>query len=65
MVYTTPIVAALLAALPVNAGLYPKSSKVVQVDGKSYDRLIAQSNYTSVGPGSVESALDCTDPADR
>jgi len=48
MVYTTAIVAALLAALPVNAGLYPKSSKVVQVDGKSYDRLIAQSNYTSI-----------------
>ncbi|KUJ24689.1 thioredoxin-domain-containing protein [Mollisia scopiformis] len=48
MVYTTAIVAALLAALPVNAGLYPKSSKVVQVDAKSYDRLIAQSNYTSI-----------------
>lgn len=48
MVYTTVIVAALLAAIPVNAGLYPKSSKVVQVDGKSYDRLIAQSNYTSI-----------------
>lgn len=65
MVYTTAIVAALLAALPVNAGLYPKSSKVVQVDGKSYDRLIAQSNYTSVGPGMVESGFGCTDPADR
>jgi protein disulfide-isomerase A6 len=49
MVYTTALVAALLAALPVNAGLYSKSSKVIQVDGKSYDRLIAQSNYTSVG----------------
>ncbi|KAE8444168.1 hypothetical protein EG329_000856 [Mollisiaceae sp. DMI_Dod_QoI] len=48
MVHTTTIVAALLAALPVNAGLYPKSSKVVQVDAKSYDRLIAQSNYTSI-----------------
>ncbi|CZR68360.1 probable protein disulfide isomerase-related protein A [Phialocephala subalpina] len=48
MVYTTALVAALLAALPVNAGLYPKSSKVIQVDGKSYDRLIAQSNYTSI-----------------
>lgn len=42
------VAAALLAAIPVNAGLYPKSSKVLQVDGKSYDRLIAQSNYTSV-----------------
>ncbi|KAH9212755.1 hypothetical protein DL95DRAFT_340106 [Leptodontidium sp. 2 PMI_412] len=40
--------AALLAALPVNAGLYGKSSKVIQLDGKSYDRLIAQSNYTSI-----------------
>lgn len=38
-----------LAALPfAQAGLYPKSSAVLQVDGKSYDRLIAQSNYTSV-----------------
>lgn len=42
--------AALLAALPVNAGLYPKSSKVIQLDSKNYDRLIAQSNYTSVRP---------------
>lgn len=51
MVHTTPIAvvaAALLAALPVNAGLYSKSSPVVQVDAKNYDRLIAQSNYTSV-----------------
>ena len=39
---------ALLAALPVHAGLYPKSSAVLQLDGKNYDRLIAQSNYTSV-----------------
>ncbi|KAI9047862.1 hypothetical protein LZ554_008570 [Drepanopeziza brunnea f. sp. 'monogermtubi'] len=42
------VAAALLAAIPVNAGLYPKSSKVVQLDGKSYDRLILQSNYTSI-----------------
>lgn len=40
--------AALLAALPVQAGLYSKSSPVLQVDGKNYDRLIAQSNYSSV-----------------
>lgn len=41
--------AASLAALPfAQAGLYSKSSPVLQVDGKSYDRLIAQSNYTSV-----------------
>jgi protein disulfide-isomerase A6 len=51
MVYTRAITvaaAALLSALPVNAGLYPKGSAVLQVDGKSYDRLIAQSNYTSI-----------------
>lgn len=41
--------AASLAALPfAQAGLYSKSSPVLQVDGKSYDRLIAQSNYTSI-----------------
>lgn len=40
---------AVLAALPaVQAGLYPKSSPVIQVDGKSYDRVIAKSNHTSV-----------------
>lgn len=42
--------AALLCALPaVHAGLYPKSSAVLSIDGKDYDRMIAQSNYTSVG----------------
>ncbi|KAJ8105808.1 hypothetical protein ONZ43_g7277 [Nemania bipapillata] len=40
---------ALLSALPTaQAGLYPKSSPVLQVDAKSYDRLIAKSNHTSV-----------------
>ncbi|KAG9243302.1 hypothetical protein BJ878DRAFT_511522 [Calycina marina] len=40
---------AFFTALPVHgAGLYPKSSAVIQVDGKNYDRLIAQSNYTSI-----------------
>jgi protein disulfide-isomerase A6 len=51
MVHTGAITiaaAALLAALPVNASLYSKSSPVIQIDGKNYDRLIAQSNYTSV-----------------
>ena len=52
MVYATAIslaaATALLAALPVDAGLYAKNSPVVQVDAKNYDRLIAQSNYTSV-----------------
>ncbi|PQE20435.1 disulfide isomerase protein [Rutstroemia sp. NJR-2017a BBW] len=41
--------AALLCALPsVHAGLYPKSSAVLSLDGKDYDRMIAQSNYTSI-----------------
>jgi protein disulfide-isomerase A6 len=44
---------ALLAALPVQAGLYSKNSPVIQVDSRSYDRLIAQSNYTSVQPSAV------------
>ncbi|CRK20159.1 putative protein disulfide-isomerase like [Verticillium longisporum] len=40
---------AALASMPgAMAGMYPKSSAVLQVDGKSYDRLIAQSNYTSI-----------------
>ncbi|RFU27684.1 hypothetical protein B7463_g8665, partial [Scytalidium lignicola] len=46
--FTVAAVAALLCALPVNAGLYSKSSPVLQVDAKSYDRLIAQSNHTSI-----------------
>ncbi|KAM0816434.1 putative Thioredoxin domain-containing protein [Seiridium cardinale] len=38
----------LLSALPsVQAGLYLKSSPVVQVDAKNYDRLVAKSNYTT------------------
>lgn len=42
----------LLSALPGAdaAGLYTKKSPVLQLDGKDYDRLIAQSNYTSVSP---------------
>ena len=53
MVHTkalTAAAAALLFALPVSAeGIYLKSSPVVQVDAKNYDRLIAHSNHTSVG----------------
>jgi protein disulfide-isomerase A6 len=39
-----------LAAAPgvLAESMYPKSSAVLNVDGKSYDRLIAQSNYTSI-----------------
>ncbi|KAL4931728.1 putative disulfide isomerase [Aspergillus undulatus] len=41
--------ASLLAALPVNAdGLYTKKSPVLQVNQKSYNQLIANSNYTSI-----------------
>ncbi|KAI1819889.1 thioredoxin-domain-containing protein [Xylaria intraflava] len=41
---------AFLSVLPSAqaAGLYTKSSPVLQVDAKSYDRLIAKSNHTSV-----------------
>lgn len=43
------VAVALLSALPgADASLYTKSSPVVQVDGKDYNRLIAKSNYTSV-----------------
>ncbi|KAI1384234.1 thioredoxin-domain-containing protein [Hypoxylon trugodes] len=40
---------AFLSALPTaQASLYLKSSPVVQVDAKNYDRIINKSNYTSV-----------------
>jgi protein disulfide-isomerase A6 len=43
------LVASLLAALPVNAdGLYTKKSPVLQLDQKGYNKLIANSNYSSV-----------------
>ncbi|KAL5345442.1 hypothetical protein ACLOAV_009815 [Pseudogymnoascus australis] len=52
MVYTGALAAAATALLLVSpataAGLYPKSSAVLQVDAKNYDRLIAKSNYTSI-----------------
>lgn len=31
-----------------DAAMYTKKSPVLQVDGKSYEKLIAKSNYTSV-----------------
>ncbi|KAK2039451.1 thioredoxin-domain-containing protein [Colletotrichum somersetense] len=41
--------AAVLSVLPgAQAGLYPKSSAVLQVDAKNYDDLIAKSNHTSI-----------------
>lgn len=40
---------AVLCALPLaQAGLYPKSSPVLQIDGKDYRRLIEKSNHTTV-----------------
>ncbi|KAI1102476.1 thioredoxin-domain-containing protein [Jackrogersella minutella] len=48
---TTAAIAAVafLSALPTaQASLYLKSSPVVQVDAKSFDRVINKSNYTSV-----------------
>ncbi|KAI9170749.1 putative protein disulfide-isomerase [Paramyrothecium foliicola] len=41
---------AVLAALPAAqaAGLYTKNSPVLQVDSRSYDKLITKSNYTSI-----------------
>lgn len=42
-------VVAFLSALPTaQASLYTKSSPVLQVDAKNYERLIAKSNHTSV-----------------
>ncbi|KAF2403959.1 thioredoxin-domain-containing protein [Trichodelitschia bisporula] len=40
--------AALLLCMPVNAGLYSANSPVLQVTSKTYDKLIAQSNHTSI-----------------
>ena len=53
MVRSTTLAAA-AAALMLNThanaeSLYPKSSKVIQLSGIDYDRVIAKSNYTSVG----------------
>ncbi|KAI1632518.1 hypothetical protein F4809DRAFT_87174 [Biscogniauxia mediterranea] len=42
---------AFLSALPISvaaAGLYTKSSPVLQVNAKNYDQLIAKSNHTSI-----------------
>ncbi|KIW07852.1 protein disulfide-isomerase domain [Verruconis gallopava] len=40
--------AAAIFSTPAHAGLYPKSSAVLSITGKTYDTLIAQSNYTSI-----------------
>ncbi|KAK2747522.1 hypothetical protein FQN57_002014 [Myotisia sp. PD_48] len=44
---TALLVAAALEALPASA-LYTSKSPVLQVDAKSYDRLIAKSNHTTI-----------------
>jgi hypothetical protein len=43
------LLAALLAVVHADA-IYTKNSPVLQVDAKSYDTLIAQSNHTSASP---------------
>lgn len=55
-------IGALLAVVPgvSGAGLYPKSSQVLQIDGKNYDNLIAKSNYTSVSFPSFEEPIVVT-----
>ncbi|KGO66228.1 Thioredoxin [Penicillium italicum] len=43
------LLVSLLAALPVNAdGLYTKNSPVIQLNAKTYNSLIANSNHTSI-----------------
>ena len=43
------LVASLLAALPASAdGIYTKKSPVLQVNQKTYNQQIADSNHTSV-----------------
>ncbi|POS87405.1 hypothetical protein EPUL_000660 [Erysiphe pulchra] len=49
MIHTSLIIAAtLLLALPAKADLYPKSSSILSINGNDYDRIIANSNYTSI-----------------
>jgi protein disulfide-isomerase A6 len=44
----TAAAAALLLALPAAASMYPKGSSVINVDARTYDRLVVKSNYTTV-----------------
>ena len=43
------VAAALALAMPAWAGMYTKSSPVLQLDAKSFDKFIRKTNYTSVG----------------
>ena len=45
---TTSLTSLLLVGPTKADGLYTKGSSVLQVDGKSYDKLIAKSNQASV-----------------
>jgi protein disulfide-isomerase A6 len=50
MVHTTALLAAAAFALNAHAeSMYTKKSGVLSISGMDYDRLIAKSNYTSVG----------------
>lgn len=55
--YTNPLLIALIAlaltATVSTQGLYSKGSAVLQVDGKSYQKLIAKSKQVSVRLSSV------------
>ena len=53
-----PLLAGLALLGVANAGFYSKSSPVLQVDAKNYERLIAKSNHTSVRPTTSLSPLD-------
>lgn len=44
------LAASILLGVVTADGLYPKSSAVLQVDGKSYEKIIAKSNMVSVSP---------------
>src|SRR3569833_282181 len=56
--------AVLLSALPsAYAGLYPKSSPVLQINGKDFDRLVSRSNYTTVSLISLRNAFPHPNPS--
>lgn len=42
------ILTQVLLPLAAAANMYTKSSPVLQLDAKSYDKLVAKSNYTSM-----------------
>lgn len=44
--YLLPLL--LSPAVYAAAGLYPKGSAVLNLDGRSYEKLVAKSNYTSI-----------------